>query len=312
MLNCVRLSPLLVLLALLAHPGPLQAAPAPAQALAPQATVAAMRPGGISLRWESRWLGPEPGDVFLHLYAVPVGRATESEDNRDSRSDAPIEREEITTDPSLLPSPFYLDLFARAPGGSLRRLNTLTFTEDKDVNRIVVKWVEPGRRRGPVLLLDFGEGQWREWIVVTFPQGLAAEPTVQRFLWGGEGEAVYNLLRFDSVDARGYLRIREDWREENGSGTRFHTWNGFEFREPGARYFVIAASTKTRAEAEAFIRRERLQESAEVQPSDRYPRLKPGYFIVLLSRHSSLGEATAMAKSYQKNGGVRASVQTAF
>ncbi|MDQ3815395.1 MAG: hypothetical protein M3347_15870, partial [Armatimonadota bacterium] len=67
-----------------------------------------MRPGGISLRFETRKIGPRGGDVLLHLYVVPKGHSHELGVMTGEKRSGPVQREHITTGPSLLPSPFHL------------------------------------------------------------------------------------------------------------------------------------------------------------------------------------------------------------
>jgi hypothetical protein len=267
-----------------------------------------MRPGAISLQLETRKLASY-GDVLLHLSVVPKGHSREREVMLGEKRTGPVRREHIDTMPSVEPSPFYLDFFTRR-GGSLKRLNSVRFIETKNVQEIVVRWLEPARRRGPVFALRFGFTHWSEWVVITFLQGLNGTASVQQFLFGGEsGTGI--AQRFDRVDKRGFMMVQEDSYEPNEktkepydqtTSTIFYYWDGLDFADRAARYFVIAASVKSRAEAEAFVRRHQMEDVAQIRPSSHYAKLHPGYFIVILSRHRNKKEALERAGAYRNEG----------
>jgi hypothetical protein len=84
--------------------------------------------------------------------------------------------------------------------------------------------------------------------------------------------------------------------------TRLYPWDGVEFTDRSAPYFIIAASVKTRVEAEEFIRQRKLGGEAEIRPSGHYPKLTPGYFIVVLARGQNAKDATKVVARYQKDG----------
>lgn len=261
---------------------------------------AVMSPGGISLRHETRKIGAE--DVVLHLYVVPKGRGpyapVQPEPGHEKK---PITREDITVGPSLVASPFFLDLFTRSGSGKLTRLHSIRFTEEGDVNKIVTKWLQPARRRGPILALHFGATHWHTWWLIVFPQGFRGEPLVQSFLWGGEGEE-YLFQRLDQIDKRGFMLVEEEWGRGGKRGTRFYHWDGTRFVDRSSPYFIIAASVKTRAEAKAFKKRKTLGDIAEVDSSSQYKRLAPDLFIVILGRYQDRCEAAEDAAWYRREG----------
>lgn len=196
---------------------------------APAAVRAALRPNAISLRWEKRDLGGEA--VYLHLSVVPKARnkyapnAPEPGHEKD-----PITRADITPGMALESSPFVLEVWTRAPDGTLRRRHALPFTEEGDVVEITTRWLEPKAKRGPILLLHFGTTHWHRWLLAIFPDGVRGKRALQQtFLWGGEGETGVTQ-RFDSVDLRGVLQVRETRYDDGKITRRTYRWDGSRFR----------------------------------------------------------------------------------
>lgn len=267
-----------------------------------------MTKGGISLRADERPIGPKGASVLLHLWVVPQGRDPNSfVEPRDKN--APISREEITGGPSLKPSPFHLDVFARDNGWKL--LNSVTFQETTDVRDVETRWLHPQSRRGPVVMLrSTYDAHWSGWRLITFPQGLRGKAYVQQFGSGGEG-GIGVFSRFDRTDARGVMRVEEeefsyinDRREKH-----FYNWNGTQFADP-ARYFLIAATTKTEEEAAAFVKRHKLN-GAFVHWTDDFALLRHGYAVVILGRYSSV-EAARKAQKTVRGRDFKTYVKRAF
>jgi hypothetical protein len=252
-----------------------------------------MREGGISLRFWTAKIGPKQGDVLLHLYVVPTGKL--------GGEKGAVTREDITSGTSIEDSPLFLDLFVREEG-KLKRLNSVQFIESGDVNQVVIKWLEPKQQRGAMVALRFGVGDVGNWVLIVFPKGLDKEPTVQVFGFQFDSEESGVVTRFDSVDKRGFLSVKEEWWKGKREGTRTHLWDGVEFKDRSRPYFVIAASLKTRAEAEEFMRTRKLKYGVEIRSSGHYPKLTAGYYIVIQGRFESQKEAAKAAAEYQKNG----------
>jgi hypothetical protein len=117
-------------------------------AQAPSEVLGLMPRGAISLQWRKLETREAAGPVWLHLYCVPKGHADELQSMLDIKRSGPVKREHITTGPSLKPSPFWLDVF-RAPGqSSLQRLNSVKFSQSKDVQEIVLRWLDTKPQSG--------------------------------------------------------------------------------------------------------------------------------------------------------------------
>jgi hypothetical protein len=278
---------------------------------APSAVRDGMPPGAISLRYETRELDGER--VGIHHYVLPKGRHPEYENLRGSPSPTgPITRDEITPGPILKESPFYVDVYSLA-GGKPTRLHSVTYNDEGDISALRVRYLRPKEKRGPILLLEGGYTHWKSWVLLIFPDGIRGKrATVQDFLWGGEGET-YILQQFDTTDPRGFLQVTEEERESEADPIkrRVYRWDGERFTDPEARFFVIAATSKKRAEMDDFLKRKVVVHGAHIVRSDRYPKLTPGLYVVVLGRHRTLAEAREMAKT-QKQAGYDCYVKQAF
>ena len=232
--------------------------------------------GGETVHFGTYKIGPKRSDVLLHLYVVP-------------RKDR------------LPGGTFTLALFMREKG-KLKRLNSVQFIEGANVDEVATLWLEPKRQRGPIIVLHFSLGDGDESVLFVFPKGLTGEPTVQVFGWTLDGEHCRSP-RFDRVDKRGFLLIREEWDDGRKSPTPVYKWDGVEFKDSSRPYFVIAATVKIRTAATEFIRKHKLNlHESEIRPSGHYPKLTAGYYIVILERFKSQKEATKIAAEYQKDG----------
>ena len=260
---------------------------------APTDVQATMRSGGISLQFGEVPIGQEHQKVLLHIYVVPGSQTAVG-------GHTPLRREEIVSGTSIVRSPFYADLLVREKG-KLKRLNTVSVTEDGDC-RVQLRWLEPKIRRGPVLLLRFGVGDEGEWHVFAFPDGIEQAATHQFFGFTADEENEGNTLDLDGVDSHGMMTVQEHWWAGKKRGMNRYPWDGVEFADRSRPYFVIAASVKTRAEAEAFVQRHKGLEESEIRPSSHYPKLTPGYFVVIANRLPNLKDAEEFARDQHKDG----------
>src|SRR5262249_48909668 len=142
-------------------------------------------------------------------------------------------RDEITVGRALQPSPFYVDVFSM-DGRELKHLNTATYQEVGDVSRIYVKWLQPAKHRGPILLLECGRmiSDTTRWTLIAFPDGFRGKRVITRdFLTEVEGEDYYWVMSFDRTDTRGFLMIEERTRKGSDMPERVRTyhWNGRRF-----------------------------------------------------------------------------------
>ena len=264
-----------------------------AHAATPSAALRVMPQKAISLRWQKLPTDAKNA-IWLHIYCVPTGRDPQLK-YLGMEKTGPITRGDITTGPSLKASPFWLDIFADA--NAKRRLNSVKFEENKDVQDIVLRWLEPKTKRGPVLLMNFGYTHWYEWQTFTFARGWSGAAHAQTFLYGGEGD-IYSDFRFDRTDAQGRLIVVEDEGLENGK-TRVNTyrWNGREWDDPNLKYFVIGSAVKDKSAIEALNRK---MGYGEVVRSDDYPKLRAGYWMWILGRFRTQAEANELVKITDK------------
>jgi hypothetical protein len=254
--------------------------------------LAQMREGGISLRFWTAKIGPKQSDVLLHLYVVPKGKL--------GGAKGPVTRDDLNS--GIEPSPFFLDLFMREQG-QLKRLNSAQFLENMNAGDVKTLWLEPKQRRGPIIAMRFGVCDVGAWTLIIFPKGLSEEPIVQVFEYSVvHDDPIQFFPCFDRVDKRGFLMVCEEWSEGKKSGTRYHRWNGVEFKDRSRPYFVIAGSFKTRKAAEEFMRTRKLRYGVEIRSSGHYPKLTPGYYVVIQGRFESQKEAAKAAADCQKNG----------
>ena len=266
-----------------------------AHAATPSAALKLMPARAISLRWQ-KLPTSQTDAVWLHIYCVPTGRDPQLKSMGVDKS-GPITRGDISVGPSLTSSPFWLDVFADA--GANHRLNSVKFDEGQDVQDITLRWLEPAKRRGPVVLLKFGYTHWWEWQTFTFSQGWTKSAHWQTFLYGGEGE-IYNSLRFDRTNAQGRLIVVEDEGLENGrERTNTYRWNGREWDDATLKYFVVGASVKTKSAADEIARK---RGYGEVTRSDDYPKLRAGYWMWVSGRFRTQTEAQEIAREIVKNG----------
>lgn len=275
-----------------------------------------MRRGALSLRFETRNIGPKSAPIGLHLSVVPTGRDVKSLESIGATAPkGPITRAELRELPQpLLPSPFTLDLFARQ-NGRWRRINSVTFSQTKDLQNIETRWLDPKTKTKPVLALHFGYTHWHEWEILTFHNGLARPAHAQTFFWGGEGEWDYQSQNLDRTDSNGKMIIAESEGSSAPDGKsgvvsrRIYRFDGREWRDFAARYFVIAASLKTRADAEKALKTIGF---GEIRPSAHYSKLQPGYFVIILARFVSLKNANQRAAEIRRDGKIKPSVRLAF
>lgn len=270
----------------------------------PPAVRSHRKPGGISLRFIKQSIEGET--VYLHSYVIPKGPNQDFENYVGRKPGiGPITRDEILQGmPILESSPFFIDLFAEA-GGSWQLLHSLSYLDEGDSSKILVKYLQPRTRRGPILLLTRTNPHWKRWVLLGFPEGIRGKQTlVQDFLYGSEGNFFYTEQKFEKTDSRGFLVIEEETREgeENKPQRVTYRWDGERFTDPEARWFVIAATSKRKDEIEAFITRKQMRGTVEITRSERFPKLVPGLWIVIMERCRTRKAATCSVNLRRKAG----------
>lgn len=260
----------------------------------------------ISLRWQKQSVS-QTDAVWLHLYCKPSGRSDEAAKmfGLEKRS-APITREEITPMPGIKTSPFWLDVWQNS-AQKWQRLSSARYMQDKDVNEIVLRWLDPKAKTGPILLLNSGFTHWHEWDVFTYANGWQKTPAHQTFFWGGEGGSGISQ-RFDQT-RNGRTVIVETESEDERESTHLYRWDGREWNDATQKFFLIGATTRTRAEAEKW-RDEKGW--GEVLRSDDFSNLKAGYYIAVLERFRSLKDANERARLLKKDNAMEAYVRRAL
>lgn len=201
----------------------------------------------------------------------------------------------------LHPIPFLADFYLRQHG-KLQRVHSVAFTVEATNVTATVKWLHPRTHRGPIVLLHsvISDGDCSNLIL--FPNGIEGKALLQEFIGGGEGGGDGTCYDFDQVDRAGGMIVLEQSNVGSREWTERYTWNGQEFATRSKPYFVIAASSKTRAEAETFRKSRKFLEGSVILSSDYYPGLKPGYFIVLAGRFENRRDADTMQTSLRQEG----------
>lgn len=226
---------------------------------APASVLSSMKKGGISLRYEKLPLKANGAPVIAHVYTVPAGRITGSNPYYGGtipRAGSPFKRSDIAPGPSSLitDSPFYLDLFAPASkSGQLKRINSVRFTESRDINGITTRYLQPKTKSGPMLLLGFSSLSTYDITVATFPKGLKAPASVDRFSGGGAGGGGVQLS-FEGVDSRGFTTVEKKpyTKIYNDQYERF-PWNGTHFRKVAGATEPAEPRVLTRADSGSDI-----------------------------------------------------------
>jgi hypothetical protein len=138
------------------------------------------------------------------------------------------------------PSPFCVDLFQLAgkddfePGKWHRVASTVYLGEDgpQDRNDVSMRWLQPAKKQGLVLIVVSPSYIVTRYTVITFPQGISssgqAKSYTQEFYQGGVGggKIVYNF----GVDKRGFMTVLgSSSYAGRDTGTTLFTWNGREY-----------------------------------------------------------------------------------
>ena len=207
----------------------------------PPEVVKAMRPGAISVAYTTLNVGPHGSPAAVNVSVVPkAGMMSFNSEGTPTRIKTPKTRAELFrnyTDYSLAfaiePSTFIMDVFEAPVGRPQARLhlvNSVRFTDNRNVNSIVLSYLKPKQKQGPMLAIGYSVFRSFSLRMFTFPGGLGGKVAMNEFLKGYGGAE--RGTRFDSggVDARGntilqesgYSPGRTDWIVN-------HVWNGRRF-----------------------------------------------------------------------------------
>jgi hypothetical protein len=157
-----------------------------------------------------------------------------------------------------------------------------------------------------VLVLRFAIPDGAEICLIPFPRGPDSPvPCASDF-----AEDHYVITDLSNDGPEGRMQVKCQWLsdpiEARVTDTRLYDWNGREFACPEERWLHILASAKTLEEAQAALCRLQAQISAlELRPSDWYPGLQKGYWVVLGGRYRNAEEAkeaVAEVGGYVKKG----------
>lgn len=271
---------------------------------APATVRVGMKAGGISLRFLALPSGAEGIQIWAHLYAVPPrGQAPEG-----TPKGTPFTKAYIV-EGNILPTPFtfYLDLFTQkagstSPGKGLERRATILFQQNIYPREIGVRWREPDKKRGLVLMLNFQIGNSGVWQIISLDDRL--QPVARQEFWFAFDTAEPDY-RTDVItserDTRGFLKIGAFTSEGEKQQTIWYEWNGSAFIDSSASYFVVVTTCKTRREAEYFIAWQQLQEYEIISTSD-YKRLSPRLYAVVIKRFRDIKQAEGYAQSWNASG----------
>lgn len=245
-------------------------------------------------------IGPNGTKVLVHVYGALAAKS-KSSSAVESPLDHPLNREDLLSSVPMPKCRFTVE-FLEQKGSTFNRLNSTAFNSVDPVNHIVIKWLDPKTHKGPVVAIHTGATHWLGWQLIIFPDGVYKPATLQYFGYGGERDAG-NMVSLDQLDSNGQMTVHDKWYEDDKAGERVHPWDGVEFADRSRPYFVILASLKTRAEADAFCEAYPSADGApEVRPSSHYPKLKPGFYILIANRFDGINDAEGFAKELRKEG----------
>ena len=175
---------------------------------APKSVAATLKPGAVSLRWDTLPLGARGAPVGVHLFCIPP---------KGTR------REDIGPGTTIKKSPFFASLWAEK-SGRWTKLTEVRFSEDGDCSGVQSRWLD-AKKTMPVLLLRFGVGDVGEWQSFTFPRGFGSAAVAQSF-----GFSENSGVGLDSRDPRGFWQVEDEWTDEkNRTWEAFWRWNGKKF-----------------------------------------------------------------------------------
>jgi hypothetical protein len=249
------------------------------QEKAPSPVLKAMKLGGLSLDWKTMPLGSKGAPIGLHLYCVPpLG----------------TKQEDIGPGSTIASSPFYADIWSLAP---LQKVNSVMFYEDGNSTSLDFAWVDESRKIAPVLQIRFGVGDVGEWKVLSFPQGIAKPAVLQSFSF-----AENSHIKMSGKE-NGKLVLMESWtNDENKERTALYRFNGERFIDEKAVWFVLGPTTKTRAETEAWLKKNPRSATAELIETRKFPGLKPGLWAIVFERCQDRDDAESRAKALRATG----------
>ncbi|WP_309709377.1 hypothetical protein [Armatimonas sp.] len=249
------------------------------QEKAPSLVLKAMKSGGLSLDWKIMPLGSKGAPIGLHLYCIPPPGTKQGD---------------IGPGSTIASSPFHAELWSLAP---LQRVNSVMFYEDGNSSSLDSAWVDESRKTIPVLQIRFGVGDVGEWKQIVFPQGILKPGVLQSFSF-----AENSHLKMSGKE-NGKLVLVESWtNDESKERTALYRFNGERFIDDKAVWFVLGPTTKTRAEAEAWLKKNPRHGASELIETSKFPGLKPGLWAVVFERCQDRDYADGRAKSLASSG----------
>jgi hypothetical protein len=173
-------------------------------------------------------LGPKHSPILVHLWTAarpdPRYSGQQSVSGR-----KPLTRTEMNEMPSLRLSPMCADVFLpTGKSNSWRLANTMIWSDLVAPRACHARWLQPKRKRGPMLLIESDGFRATRWIVITFPDGVEGEAHMQTFTGSGSAGAD-GWHRFDQTDKRGFLLIDYIFRGGGLVSRTPYRWNGRGF-----------------------------------------------------------------------------------
>jgi len=187
-----------------------------------------------SLRFGICKIGPNHSAVFLHLYAVSLGRRVTAAEKFN------------VANPSQYKAVTFLALFSRSGNtryGKLHLLNTIRLVETQDryatrkfVTFPAIRWLDLKHQRIPVFIsqVSGGGGFGGHWVLSIFGHGISKKPIVQKFLYRHNLSQGINYS-FAKTDKRGFMIVSETYWSYGTNITTHYFWNGVTFVKPGQK-----------------------------------------------------------------------------
>lgn len=200
------------------------------------------------------------------------------------------------------PIPFYLDIFTLS-GKTLQRRTSIVFQHLICPIDVRAHWLEPDKKRGLVLMLDFMIGNSGTWHVIPLDDHYQPISRQQFYYAFDTAEPDYNTsFSYSQTNTRGFLKLGTIVSEGEKKSAVWYEWQGGSFVDPLASYFVVAATHKTRKAAAAFVAKWSLQEYEIVSTDEHkeYTGLPPHSYLVVVTRFRGDKPVSEYEKQYPK------------
>ncbi|MGC4044367.1 MAG: hypothetical protein QM758_11335 [Armatimonas sp.] len=270
---------------------------------APAGIQTTMKRGGISLQYLRLPADSEGKEAWAHLYVVPSKNVSPEYAPPGTRFNRAYFIDGRAVSP---PIPFYLDIFTSS-GKMQRRRTSIVFQQQLCPMEIYARWLEPAKKRGLVLMLNFQIGNEGLWHVVPLNDHFQLISRQQFPFAFDTAEPDFNTSFSDTqTDSHGFLKIGTLVSEGDKEKKKefWYEWQSSSFVDPLASYFVVAATYKTQKAAGDFAVKHTLQEYEIVSTREHkeYTGLLPDSYVVIVKRlrdSKQAQEYVMLHKSYK-------------